>query len=84
MKIISALITKKGYLFIEKKNYNVLNTEVLVPCYTDELSIISAKFNDLLIVCQGRIIPQEYYGFYIYFKQRLLFISLFKFCLSCL
>lgn len=57
------LLTKKGYSS-RRKNHSLLDTEVLEQCYTDHLPITLAKFNDLLSLCQGRIIPQEYHTFY--------------------
>lgn len=38
MKVIWALMTKKGYSS-KRKNDQVLNTEVVVPCNTDQLPI---------------------------------------------
>lgn len=38
--------------------------ESLQHCYERHLPITIAKYNDLISLCHGRIIPQEYHNFY--------------------
>lgn len=59
---VMSLITKKAYS--SRRNNSLIDTELLEPCYSNNLPITLAKFNDLISLCQGRIIPQVYHSFY--------------------
>lgn len=55
-------LTKKSYSS-RRNNLETINT-TLDLCNTDYLPITAAKFDDLMSLCNGRIIPQEYRNYY--------------------
>lgn len=58
-----SLITKKEYSS-RRRNRSEVDLFTLEQCHADHLPITVAKYNDLISLCQSRIIPQEYHTFY--------------------